>query len=147
MGIFFLLFNSGCSEGKINLNKTSDCKSISLPKTDTLGVPLNLDEIITDLVKKNESIFDKSEAATLINTNSSEVITFTVKVEKTQDRQQVQSSETILVKLNPGEESYLGCTQQATFILDSTRQSFRIDTFEITKYKYSITGALKSKKG
>lgn len=104
------------------------------------------DEKIINLKRKYKDIFDKIKTATLSNTSKSKIIKFTIKIETINKESNLDLNKTELIKLNPGEESNLGCNQSLSFIINDQGNSFRTDSLDLTEYKYSIVGEVILKK-
>lgn len=148
--VLFCIFSMiGCSNGKIQYNYNStDCMNINDPqqRPDTMTVFADFDKKVIDLKKKYKDIFDKTKSVTLSNNSKSKIIRFTIKIETIKNASNIHSAETELIKLNPGEESNLGCSQSLSFIVNDQGDSFRTDTLDLTEYKYSIVGEVILKK-
>ena len=116
--LFCILNMLGCSNGKIQYNYNStDCMNINDPQQipDTMAVfP---DEKIIDLKRKYKGIFDNIKTVTLSNTSKSKIIRFTIKIEAINKESNLDFAKTELIKLNPGEESNLGCSQSLSFVV------------------------------
>lgn len=80
------------------------------------------------LYQNRETLVQNSKSAYLINTSSDEVLNFTV---RTTANDSLRTTSTRVIKLNPGQESEIGC------------EAFLNEKFEIVKVSYEIVGSTK----
>lgn len=147
--LFFIFIVSGCSNGKIQyIFNSVDCMDINDPQQipDSMMVSTDFHKEVINLKSKYKDIFDKTKSVILSNTSKSKIIKFTIKIETIKGESNIHSYKTELIKLNPGEESILGCSQSLSFVINDKGDSFRTDTLELTKYTYSLVGEVILKK-
>lgn len=78
---------------------------------------------LKSLLSKKKQYEDEAIEAYLINTSSSEIYTFTVKI--TLD-DSLQTSKTEIYKANPGQEILIGCNSYMTEDMQIQKQTFKV---------------------
>jgi hypothetical protein len=142
-GLAFLFILIGCSNGKIELRKTSpSCLVIpeELPPQvdsgfaliDTMAARKQIEKDnywkmkaknFNNVLSKKSGYENESSEVYLINTSQSAIFSFTVKIILDDS---LKPSRTEIHKANPGEEILLGCSIYLTEEMQIRRQTFKI---------------------
>lgn len=137
--ITLVIYFSSCSNGKIVYsNRTPNCLEIRFPEfDDTLGI--SSEASLSEYRNRNRGIFENIKTVILSNTSRSKIISFTVKIDASKDLPN-STSQTEIIKLNPGEQHELGCTKTISYVIDKKRKTIRLDTLDVIAYNYSVVG-------